>query len=436
MFLRSFFFGLFRFISYIGAYILGLTAGRRIIHLGAITHSIPMKNVMKSDEKVKRLWWRSAKDGSKTAYFRWRINGRDGWKKIGQLAPADAREAVKKLHRALELEAFNERFGFGSKCADVSTFGELFAAYDAYCAGIDIAATTVKNNKSSMALIVRRVKGASFDVKSARVSVFNEQLIRDFSARTIELRKAECEEDKLPVEDARKRLDSAQRTIKSTVQQARSLFAETALQSSAYAKLVLPDMTKVMKLIVGLSTLRTYEAPAADVVARIARDAAALKETDPGLWLAFNLEVNAGLRRGSARWARWDWFTVAEADAKGVPVVVDLRVGVAKGGQSVVRFDAGLYREMLALRPAGAEFVLPGKDGEERDEVLMNLVSWLKARGLDRRQPNHELRKIYGDRKYSEHGAEEAQRALGHSDPKLTSKVYAAARSRRALRVV
>jgi hypothetical protein len=46
------------------------------------------------------------------------------------------------------------------------------------------------------------------------------------------------------------------------------------------------------------------------------------------------------------------------------------------------------------------------------------------------------MRKWYGDEKFTQHGATEAQRALGHSSSRLTSKVYAQNRSTRALRVL
>jgi len=389
-----------------------------------------------SDSKEMCLLWRSCKSGVKSAYFRKRIGGRDKWQALGELPIEDARALVRKLRQAAAIGDIERRLGFASQKEGVSSFRELFAAYDAYSAGVDIDPNTVKNNKNSVGLILRRVLGDGFDVEGARVSVFSAQLLRDFAARSIARRKVACAE--LPVEVARERLESAQRTIKSTVQQARSLFARAALQSSAYARLSLPDLREVMELIVGASTVKAYEPPAAGVVERIARDAVGLRESNRGMWLALMLEVNGGLRRGSAVLARWDWFTVVEADGKGVPVAVDLRVGVAKGGRSVLRFDAGLYRDMVAFKGdgGGEVFVLPGESEVERLGVCAGLVAWLKERGLDRRQPNHELRKLYGDRKYSEHGAEEAQRALGHSDAKLTSRVYAAARAKRALRVM
>ncbi|MDR0353137.1 MAG: hypothetical protein LBI02_07240 [Opitutaceae bacterium] len=390
-----------------------------------------------SDPKETCLLWRENKNGTKTAYFRKKISGKDKWQSLGELAPEDARAVVRKLRRDSALEDIEKRLGYASKRSDISTFAELFKAYDAYCAGIDIEPNTVKNNRNSASLIVRRVMGGGFDVDAARVSVFTAQLLRDFSAVTIAARKAKCAKKKLPEEEQRRQIESAQRTIRSTVRQARSLFARAALSSTAYQRLSLPDLSEAMRTVVGESSLVAYEPPPAAVVERIAAEAAALKAANPGLWLALNLEINAGLRRGSARFARWEWFSDNGKDRDGNRWV-DLRVLVSKGGESIVRFDAGLYEEMLAVKAdghAGADFILPGATVEDRDALCKALVPWLRERGLDRRQPNHELRKLYGDQKYREHGATEAQRALGHSDSKLTSKVYASARSTKSLRV-
>jgi hypothetical protein len=399
-----------------------------------------------SDTKETCLFWRNQGAGTK-AYFRRWVDGKDRWLSLGELPLEAARERVRHLKQLHDLNLFDAKIGLVSRRSDVCSFGELFKAYAIYAKGVSIDESSVVGNRRCMVLILRRVKGAGFDVEHARVSLFNVQLLRDFSAAYVAARREFCEEKNLSVEQTHEKMESVQRTIRSTVKQARSLFCKAALCSSAYAKLNLPDMGDVMRFSVGATTVVPYEAPSAQVVSGIAMDVSALKEANAGLWLAFNLEVNAGFRRRSAGHARWDWFVDHGRDVKGERWV-DLRVGVAKGGKSIVRFDAALYDEMVSLRKSvavygphvvekveGAEYILPGDTFKERDAVCGTLVPWLRERGLDRRQPNHELRKLYGDRKYSEHGAEEAQRALGHSDSKLTSKVYASARARKSLRV-
>jgi hypothetical protein len=230
---------------------------------------------LKADKKEKCLSWATHPSGIKIAYFRKRIDGRDKWLSLGELSIKDAREKVRHPRQLHALNLLNEKLGLVAKRSDVSSFEDLFRAYDAYCAGIKIDSRTV-DNKGCVALILRRVKGGGFDVPKARVSLFDVQLLRDFSAKSVAARKRVCEEKNLPEEQAREKMESVQRTIKSTVQQVRSLFARNALASSAYAKLNLPDMGDVMRLSIGASTVMPYEPPPAQVLDRIAKDAAAL----------------------------------------------------------------------------------------------------------------------------------------------------------------
>lgn len=234
-------------------------------------------------------------------------------------------------------------------------------------------------------------------------------------------------------EEKQKKLESTQRTIKSTVQQARALFSREARSSKGYDSLTLPDLTDVMNMTIGSSTIVAYDPPDQEVLDKIAKALSTLKKEHPEMWLAFNLEVNGGLRRSSARAAKWEWFKIIGKN----PLTVDLHVEIAKGNKSTLRFDSNLYTEMSTMKgeEGGSTYILPGKDDAERDLICEKLAVWLRKIGLNKRMPNHELRKLYGDQKYIHHGAEEAQRALGHSDPKLTSTVYSSSRARKALRV-
>lgn len=388
-----------------------------------------------ADEKEQNLGWRATKDGRKIAYLRMKLSDRDRWQSLGELAPDDARLTVRRLRRDNNLEQLERRLDMVSRRSDVSTIEDLFTTYTDWSKGVDIAAPTVKKNKQCLSLILETVLGSAYSEETTRVSAFTVDACRQYSAKVIEARKAESEAQKWDAEKLKAKLASAQRTIRSTVRQARSLFCKEAMSSVAYRDLVLPDMSAVMRLVIGESTLVAYQRPPQEVLDTIARDAAALKLEDPAKWLALQLEVNIGLRRSSARQAKWEWLQERGVDRDGVPWV-ECYVAVAKGGESWVRIDHAFYQELLAFRKEGQVYILPGKDEAERDEVLAGLVDWLRDRGLDRRMPNHELRKWYGDSKYTEHGASEAQNALGQSDSKLTSKVYASKRSIKALRVV
>ena len=392
-------------------------------------------STMTADEKERNLAWRPTSDGRKIAYLRMKLGGRDRWQSLGEISPEDARSMVRRLRRDNNLEQLEKRFDMAARRSDVCTIDDLFSAYDTWAAGVDIAKPTVEKNKQCMELVLRTSLGAAYNETTTKVSAFDVDACRAYSSRTIEQRKADAIAHNWDPEKLKDKMASAQRTIRSTVRQARSLFSKEPMSSVAYRDLVIPDMTAVMKLVIGESSLVSYKRPPQAVLERIAHDAAALKITAPAMWLAMQLEVNIGLRRSSARQAKWEWFQERGVDRDNMPWV-ECYVGVAKGGESWVRIDYALYEELLAFRAEGQIYILPGKEEKDRDQVLADLVGWLRERGLDTRMPNHELRKWYGDTKYSEHGASEAQNALGHSDSKLTSKVYASKRSIRSVRVV
>lgn len=400
---------------------------------------------MKADPKQENLSWRG-----EFAYLRKKQpGGTEQWKSLGKLAPEDARRIVKHMIQKLNATELQIKLGMIARRSSAATIGEVIKAYDHYTAGVDIDPATVHSCKNRLRLLVRSVKGDTFDVDSAPVDILNELLVRQYSAAVIIDRKAQAKLEQWDAEKYEAKLAQAQRTIRSTVQQARSIFSADARKSPPYRALDLPDLTEFLEVKVGESTLVAYDPPPAAVLERIRQDVPALKLEDPAAWLAMQLEVNGGLRRGSAVQAKWDWFN--EHPDK----TVDLAVRRAKGGHSLLRFDWDLFQDMKATRQDLGEYVVPGMDPaklaqlpeKERPEadlkvrqvVFDRLLEWLRARGLDKdscRMPNHALRKWFGDTQYQEHGATAAQNALGHSTAKLTSTVYSQRRTKHAVRVM
>lgn len=383
---------------------------------------------MKADSKQKNLYWRG-----EYAYFRKKMpTGADKWQSLGRLAPDPARGLVKHLVEKLTLEDLQKKLGLIGR-SSFAKLHQVLHAYDQYTAGADIGETAVAENKAALRRILSTVHGERFDVLGADLGQLTPQLLTDYSAAMVRERKARAIAEKWDEEKTKLQLARVQRTIGSTVQHARSLFSKDALASRPYRDLELPDLSAFMAARVGSSTVVAYDPPPAQVLEAIAAATPALKAQDPAAWLALQLEVNGGLRRGSAALAKWDWFI-----ERG-PGEVDLAVRVAKGGNSLVRFDWELYQEMKALRQDLTEYIVPGADDEARQCAFDRLLVWLRARGLETEKylkPNHSMRKWYGDEKFTQHGATEAQRALGHSSSRLTSKVYAQNRSTRSLRVL
>lgn len=396
-----------------------------------------------------------------------KVDGRDRWVALGTQDKAAAEQAAQLLRQTAQNERMRQRLGMPPAADDglieklgmlrqrseCATIGDVFAAFDEANRGRDIKERSAENAKSSLRHIVRLVKGSTFDVDGARCSILTPELLVDYEAARRRLRKeveipaaiAKAKADGAPIasepEFIKKQLDACQTTIKSTINQARSVFAVELLQTESYRKLKIPDLAAFRAKSVEGTTVKSYRRPAAEVLAAIRDGAAELKLQDPGAWLALQLEANGGLRRGSAADALWDWFAVTDPERQ----LVQLQCSRAKGNETDNAFPWDRYQEMVALRTLRQEqeqlkdpppFVLPGATRDERDQCCERLLVWLRARGLDRRLPNHELRKWAIDQRRAEHGLDDAQSFAGHSDQKLTAKAYSRGRSEKVLRVV
>lgn len=403
---------------------------------------------MKADSKQPNLSWRGD-----VAYFRKSIgNGRETWKSLGKLSLDDARRIVKHMVEKLNAEQLEEKLGLIAKRSSTAKLRQVFEAWEKYTAGVRIDPRTVRECAQALRRIVRTVYGDAFDVDAADTALLSEDLLADYDAVMVRDRKLEAKKHHWDAEKIDAQLQTVARTTRSTVQQARSLFSKDALASSAYRALDLPELERFMRKKIGQSTVVAYDPPAPEVLERIRANAGALKIEDAAAWLALMLEVNAGLRVSSAVEAKWEWFLERGVDQDKQPVVY-LDVRLAKGGNSMVRFDANLYDEMKAMRADLREYIIPGApagelaavadferadvDRKARRLVFDRLKTWLRAQGLkDRRQPNHELRKWFGDQMYITHGAAAGQDALGHSSEKLFKTVYAQRRTKHSLRVI
>jgi integrase len=344
-----------------------------------------------------------------------------------------------------------------------STCLELFNAFEKACAGRDIKDETVSSAISRCRHVLRTVHGEGLDVDTARTSLFTADLAQSFESEKIAAVKSAAKAAAAAgapwsPELLEKRIRSAGNSAKSCLQQARQIFAERVLRSVAYRALVLPDLAAFMAYRIEGTTLARYVPPPAETWRQILADLPALRTERPALWIAFQLGVNCGLRRSSARNARWDWC-IEQPDGRAI-----LDVRRAKGGNHTITIDAAVWRDLQALRST-VDYIIPGQHETpaaraaairanpppptaddaptpalepSRDEVIDELVAWLRARGLTQdiaEKPFHLLRKIFGDTMRSTHGLDEAQKNLGHSSSQLTHQVYSSHAGTKSVRI-
>jgi hypothetical protein len=304
---------------------------------------------------------------------------------------------------------------------DSAPIGRILQAFEADSAGRVIEPKSMKAAISSLRLILRTVTHCE-NPDTLNSSILTADLLRDYQAAKIAAAK--------PLgPDA---VERAETTSKSTIQQARSVFSEAARQGKNMRLLTLPELTEFLHFRASGSTLR-QRAELDDVtLARLTEGVGELHTTSPARWLAACLCGNLGLRRGSARMARWDWVRLV----RGKPVMHLLASAEtsAKGNAYKVTIDPSVWQDMLALRQSDSPYIVPGETEADRDAVFDENVKWLRELGIDANKPNHELRKVFAQTMRDTHGAGAASDSLGHSDPKLL-KAYTTRGSDKTVRV-
>lgn len=395
---------------------------------------------MKRDPKQSHLYWRG-----RSAYFRIRLltpsGPKDHAESLGPLGLEDARRLVRDKLKASALDNYLERWGERRLRADVSTFAELFTAYQAYAAAARTPSpATAKNNEIHLRSIVRATRGAAAEEGS--LAVLDRALVIDAEAARLRSVREQAAREGWGAEQTARALDTAQNTFCSKLRQARSLFKQSCLASAPYRALKLPaTLTDFLEQPVEGTTIKPYVPPPAAVRTAVVEGIVALRQSDPAAWLAAMLEINAAVRRSTAVEARWDWFAdegrVCEVTRE---PLVSLRIGVAKGNLSAPAIYRSLHEEMLAARADAGPYIVPGETPKERSAVLTRLCRHLKTLGLNaatlgrRCNPNHELRKLYTDEMLATHGEQAAMNATGHSSSKMLIP-YSARRARHALRL-
>ncbi len=394
---------------------------------------------------VKRNGWWS---------FRVTIDGTPKWIALGTENEIDAITAAAELRRTIQAEKLRarleaggirsavagddqlaKRLGFVRQRPEVAKVHELVEAYRQVKRGSTDGQRSIDNTVSSFLMVGRIAKGEGYAIENAPVSIYTGDLVRDFENNRLRIRReveipqklAELKAAGTPVlnekEFIKRELDAMQTTIKSSLNQARSVVQPALLQLAAYRELKLPDFTSFRSVRVDGTTVKRYRPLAASVIDAIEAAEPELQRADPEAWKVLMLEFHAGMRAGSVVDAVWDWFVVTGPDQ------VIIEVNRAKGGETNIAFPWAIYAKILELKTSPT-FIIGGSNAEARAEACHRLKEWLRARGLIRRLPNHEIRKLATNLRRDLFGSADAQNFCGHDDEKLTNKVYSKGKSR------
>ena len=203
----------------------------------------------------------------------------------------------------------------------------------------------------------------------------------------------------------------------SVARQARSIFSRRAMVN--YDHLSLPSIDGFMRHPLLREPRKSYTPPPSGVIASVVEAAKGLKLAEPAAYCAFLLEMYAGLRAGEAVGARWDWVR-----DNGASAWIEVPPTFKSKANRIINLDVAALAELKELK--ACEYLIPVENEWARHKVVHRVLGpWLRPLLGAGRKTNHELRKLFGSAVARADGLFAAQKALGHSSPKLTSDYYA-----------
>lgn len=214
-------------------------------------------------------------------------------------------------------------------------------------------------------------------------------------------------------------------TARSTLRQARGLFAKWTKEQEVYANLALPDLHGFLTAgeIRHHGEVNVYVPRPADLVARTKVAAEDLSANLKAVWyLAYGL----ALRAGEIVDARWDWVA-PDGDGRTCLHVLNRQDSSRKGDlPRAIPIPDKALAHLQAVR--SGDYLLPGATPKERANLVKWTNAWMRQLGWTFDQYSkgiHELRKLRGCEWFTLINPAYASKMLGHKSLLVTQQYYA-----------
>jgi integrase len=224
--------------------------------------------------------------------------------------------------------------------------------------------------------------------------------------------------------------ESARRSVRSMLRQARSMFARPVIAADAYGAVCLPDYTGFLAFVPCADPVVRYRLPDEDFVERFMAAAHGLREERSELYSAFLLVYYTAARPGDAVAARWSWF-VHEDLGGGIRrwvIQYTPRPDEAYRPKTagIVPLPARVVDDLMAMRRPDDPFILPGgSPTARRNLVCRDLAAWMRERGWKTPKAAYELRKLRGSYWRFRYGLDRCHAWMRHSSYATTLRYYA-----------
>lgn len=222
-------------------------------------------------------------------------------------------------------------------------------------------------------------------------------------------------------------------TVNAIIRNGKALFGKKILPFLSQS-LSLPDPLPFSDIKLEKAPSRRYISQI-DPFAILALAKKELADSKPPVFTALVLALVCGLRRSEIDNLLWRAFDFQNAVLKIESTEFhELKSEDSAGAIDLDPETLALFKKLRAVNPT-SQFVIEsamepkkkkrvGGDSYRCNRVFVELIAWLKEKGVNTQKPIHTLRKEIGSIIAAEHGIFEASRYLRHSDIQITAAIY------------
>jgi integrase len=301
---------------------------------------------------------------------------------------------------------------------------------------------TIGAYASSLMTVIRVGLGKpDLEPEDCKLTLLTRKLVRDYqdavrSAYEQEASVKSATEGRANVEKERRMArDRADRTSKSTFNQAKCVFApkRDLIERYREAGISVPDSVKEFCAAgaVGKMSSKQYFPPSAEQLAQTFREVENLRGVDPEAFNLFWVALATGCRRN-------ELADMRVGDIQEIEGRLWVSAGLGKDGEQIrvpvinwpvhpasARVPADVVREILTERKEPTAFLFLGNVTARYDEMPDRLNAWLKRMGWNDEKKLHGLRSFIGCKLYVKN-PRLAQLYLRHKSIATTEKYYSA----------
>ena len=325
-----------------------------------------------------------------------------GFDKAKALDLADQIRAHLVLHPFHEVQEMFNKKAFALDKPKPPTLGQCLETLEMNQISAGITDTTLRGYKQAITGLIKKVIGEtpndSFDL-----SLITEDFLRKYKSQELTGLSDEA------------KIASRKRSINSRMRQVKAIFSRPKLfkdYDMGFAEIIrAEEFYKKLK--------KQYRLPAEDLIKKTFD---LFAESDGDIYTMLGLSLHFGLRRNEAFHCRRSWFDLCEERAR-INIAADGGFR-PKGGHEGFTLGSKVIAKSILNKASGDDLLIETRADYGR-VLFDDLIKQLRSIGWDRKNPLHELRKLFGSYIATTEGIYMSQKFLRHADASTTNDSYA-----------